>query len=98
MYCVGLKWAELLTRTRVVIWFGKKERSESVLAGHLRYAVCAKRKLMYIYIYIYIYICIQSVQRQNHVMGATVTKKQVSHFGLCHGTHEYLTMIFYTKT
>ena len=53
MYCVGLKWTELLTRTRVVIWFGKKERSESVLAGHLRYAVCAKRKLIYICIYIY---------------------------------------------
>ena len=35
----------------IVIWSGRKERSESVLAGHPRYATCAERKLMYICIY-----------------------------------------------
>ena len=72
-----------------MVWQERKERVSSGRASQIC-NVCKEKADVYMYI--------QSVQRQNHVMGATVTKKQVSHFGLCHGTHEYLTMIFYTKT
>ena len=75
----------------IVIWSGRKERSESVLAGHPRYATCAERKLMY--------ICIYNLYKDKTMSWEQLSpKKQVSHFGLCHGMHEYLTMIFYTKT